>query len=64
MNQCVSLTKLGTKHSWLKGIQVFQMKGHAILQGGIITKRKYIDEIYKNLLRKNHKGPLFFYKGG
>ena len=31
-------TKLGTKHPWVKGIQVFQMIGHTLFKGEIITK--------------------------
>ena len=35
-------TKLGTKHQWVKGIQVF----HALFQGKMITKvLKFFDEI-------------------
>jgi hypothetical protein len=32
------LTRLGTDHTYVKGIQVFQMKGITLLQGEIIPK--------------------------
>ena len=43
-------TKLGTKYPWVKEtLGFFQMKNHALVQGGIITKwRKYIEEILKS----------------
>ena len=31
-------TKLGTKHPWVKGIQVYSNEGPALFQGEIITK--------------------------
>ena len=40
-------TKLSTKHSWVKRIQLVQMKGPALFQGEIIVK------ILKNLLQNN-----------
>ena len=40
------LTKLGTKHPWVKGIQIVYMKGPVLFWGEIITQYgKYIDEI-------------------
>ena len=44
-------TKIGTKHSWVRGIQVnfVKMKDHAFFQAEKITKkRKYIDEILQS----------------
>jgi hypothetical protein len=32
------LTRLGTDHLWVKGFQVYQMKGIALLQWEIIAK--------------------------
>ena len=38
-----------------RGFKFIRMKGHAIFQGRIITNlQKYIDEILKNYLLKNH----------
>ena len=41
-------TKHGTKHHWVKGFNFIQMKGIALFQGELITKkREYINEILK-----------------
>ena len=43
-------TKLGTKHSWVKGIQVCSNEGSCLFPSGdnLKKKRKYIDEIKKS----------------
>ena len=47
-------TNLGTKHPWVKGIQVCSNEGPSLFQDEIIQKQqKYIDEIKKFLLQ-NH----------
>ena len=52
------LTKLYSKHSWVKGIQVCSNKGHAPFQAEIIIKlRKYIDEI-KKIFFSRSSGPI------
>ena len=51
-------TKLCTNHLWVKGTQVFQIKGPALFQWEIITKlRKYIGKFKKSSFSRT-PGPI------
>ena len=51
-------TKRGTKHHWVVGIQIFQMKGHILFQGEIILKNSKINWRNGKIFFSRSTGPI------
>ena len=51
-------TKRGTKHHWVVGIQIFQMKGHTVFQGEIIKKNSKINWLNEKIFFSRSTGPI------